>query len=393
LFSIYKGSLEDMQIGVVSLETGEREILIESGCQSHFITTGHLVYTVADGSLLAVPFNPSRLEPTGSAIPIMEGFIVRSGGPSDFSCSLNGSLVYLGGVAIEKALVQVDRQGTERVLSDKLYNYHPPSLSPDDKKIAMSIPSEGEGDIWIYDIEQDTLTRLTYEGNNLYPVWTPDGRRVAFSSNKEGTYDLYWRLADFSSPAEPLYTSQIGKHEITFDPDEKFLVFRQTDPTTGMDIWILPLDGKDTPRPFLNTSFMECSPMLSPDGRWLAYVSDETGKSEVYVRSFPDPSGIRRQVSVEGGIEPLWAKNGKELFYRSNNRIFAASVETEPTFRVLAREALFEDYYWYSGAHTAYDVNSDGTWFVMLKGLEQSSEVIVVQNWFEELKRLIPKGK
>jgi len=393
LFTILKSSLDDMQIGVVSLETGEVKILIDLGSQARYISTGHIVYTVPDGTLLAVPFNPTRLEVTGAAIPIMEGITVKEGGASDFMLSTNGSLVYAGEWSSERALVLVDRQGRERVLTDKKHSYSSPSFSPDGKKIAVSIIIKGKGDIWIYDIEQDTLTRLTFEGNHYYPVWTPDGRRVAFSSSRAGDYDLYWKRADFSGTADPLLVKEGEQGEISFAPDGKLLVFRDRHPITSRDIWILPLDGERTPKPFLNTSFDERSPMLSPDGRWLAYVSNESGRSEVYVRTFPDLSGSRWQVSTDGGTEPLWAKNGKELFYKGSNRLFSASIETEPTFKVGTREALFEDVYWHSASHTLYDIHPDGKRFVMVKGLEQSSELIVVQNWFEELRRAFQAEK
>jgi serine/threonine protein kinase/Tol biopolymer transport system component len=393
LFSILRASLDDMQIGVVSIETGEVKILIDPGCQPRYISTGHIIYTVPDGSLLAVPFNPSRLEVTGPAIPLKEGITVRDGGASDFMLSMNGSLVYAGEVSSERALVLVDRQGRERILTDKRHDYFSPSFSPDGKKIAVTISLTGKRDVWIYDIEQDTLTRLTFEGSHYYPVWTPDGKRVAFSSSMAGTYDLYWKLADFSGTAEPLLVKEGEQLEISFTPEGKLLVFRERHPVTSRDIWILPLDGERTPQPFLNTSFNERSPMLSPDGRWLAYVSDDSGRSEIYVRTFSDLSGSRWQVSTDGGTEPLWAKNGKELFYRGSNRFFSASIETEPTFKVGTREALFEDVYWNSAVHTLYDIHPDGKRFVMVKGLQQRSELIVVQNWFEELRHAFQAEK
>jgi len=394
LFTIWGGSLEDASIGLANLETGEVKLLLERGTCPRYAHTGHIVYGGADGSLLAVPFDLKRLEVTGPVISILDDINVTSGGSADFAFSRNGSLVYLKGFSSNRTLVLTDRKGNEQSLTREQRVFRAPRFSPDGKRMAVEIFDKRKYDIWVYELEQGPLTRLTFEWNNLYPVWTPDGRRVAFSSNRAGSYDLYWKQADGSGAAEPLFTAEFSQWEISFSPDGGLLVYREVHPDTGRDIWILPLEGERKPQPVLQTSFRECTPMLSPDGRWLAYTSDESGRNEIYVRAISDSGGGRWQVSTGGGTEPLWSWDGRELFYRSGNNIMSAAIETEPIFKVQTRKVLFGGDYEKNSSHTNYDIHPDNKRFVMIKSpLEMSTEMIVVLNWFEELKRLVPTEK
>lgn len=395
LFTNWAASIENASIGIASLETGEVKILLAGGTYPRYTSTGHIVYGGADGSLMAVPFDLSKFELKGPRISLLENIDVKSGGPANFAVSHNGSLVYLTGSASNRTIVMVDRQGNEQSLTKEEHGFRAPRISPDGERVTVEIQDQSLLDIWIYKLEHGPLTRLTFEGNNLYSLWTPDGKRIVFSSNRAGTYDLYWKKADGSSAAEPLLTTEFSQYETSFSPDGKLLVYRETHPSTGMDIWILPLEGERKPRPFLNTSSEERTPMLSPDGRWLAYTSTESGRNEIYVRTFPDASGGRWQVSIGGGTEPLWSRDGQELFYRSrDNRMVSVAVETEPMFTSGARKVLFEDVYVRRYQHTNYDIHPDNKRFVIIKPSERiSTEMIVVLNWFEELRRLFPPGK
>lgn len=394
LFTIWTGSLNEASIGVASLETGEVKPLLEEGTYPRYTHTGHVVYGGTDSSLLAAPFDPTRLELTGPRISFLENIDVKGGGAANFTISRNGSLVYLRGSSYNLVIVMTDRQGNEQSLIKEEQGFRAPRFSPDGKRVAVRIYDGGTYDIWVYELEHGPLTRLTFEGINFYPIWTPDGKRVAFISDRAGTYDLYWKKADGSSAAEPLLTAEFGQLGTSFSPDGKLLVYRETHPNTGRDIWILPLEGERKPQPFLNTSFNEGSAMLSPDGRLLAYTSDESGKDEVYVRTFPDPGGGRWQVSTGGGTEPLWSRDRRELFFRSMNKIMSVTIETEPMFKVGNREVLFEDVYEKTPWHTNYDIHPDNKRFVMVKSPEKiSTEMIVVLNWLEELRRLVPTKK
>jgi serine/threonine-protein kinase len=392
VFTSWSGSLEGARIGVLSLETGEVKRLPVGGTYPRYANTGHLVYGGVDGSLVAVRFDLARLEVIGSPVPILEGIMVKREGSAEFTLSHNGSLVYLRGPADHGMLVMVDRRGMARPLMEKPGHFHEPRFSPDGQHIALTTLEGGSHNIWIYDLEQGTLSRLTFE-EGASPAWTPDGSRVAFS-NRAGTGGLFWISADGSSPAEPLLTAEHYQlDQGPWSPDGQLLVFTERNSTTGRDIWVLPLKGERTPRPFLQTQYMEVSPMLSPDGRWLAYGSNESGRYEVYVRAFPDSGGGKWQISTEGGTEPLWAPNGRELFYRSGDTMVAVVIEAEPMFRVGTRSVLFEVAYAHRVSATNYDIHPDGERFVMVKSEEVSPELIVVLNWFDELKRRVPGGK
>jgi serine/threonine-protein kinase len=385
LFTAWNGKPEDAHVGVVSLETGELKYLLP-GTDARYSTTGHLVYASADGSLLIAPFDPDRLEVTGPAVPIIEGVSVSWRGSASFTLSRDGTLIYLSRSVARRSVVFVDRDGVERPLTDERRGFMDPRFAPGGDRLAVSIYDGITRDVWVYGLEDGILSRLTFTGENRYPAWTSDGRRVAFSSYREGAAALFWAPADGSGAAERLLTAQHDQYPGSWTLDGRSLIYHEMNPTSGRDIWVLPLDEDRTPWPYLQESHEELSPRLSPDGRWLAYVSNESGRHEVYVRAFPAP-GSRWQVSTGGGTEPLWAPGGRELFYRSDNELMAAAIETEPTFRLLTREALFEDPYVRRFFYTNYDIHSDGERFVMIKSGEESAQLIVVLNWFEELRR------
>jgi Tol biopolymer transport system component len=254
--------------------------------------------------------------------------------------------------------------------------------------------------LWLYDLTRDTLTRFTFEGDlNQAPIWTPDGRRIVFNSNKEGPRKLFWQLADGGGGLERLSTSQTPSVQVprSWSPDGKLLAFHEATPDTQRDIWVLGLSDRKA-EPFLRTRFTEGAPSFSPDGRWLAYVSDESGRPEIYAQPYPGPGG-KWQISAEGGLEPSWNRNGRELFYRSGNKMMAVEVATDPTFSAGKPKMLFEGQYVASVfplTGIAYDVSSDGQRFLMVKETEPSrdaDQIHVVLNWTEELKRRLPASK
>ncbi|MDP2577143.1 MAG: hypothetical protein Q8W48_05485, partial [Candidatus Palauibacterales bacterium] len=383
--AFFSGS--ESNVVVLTLETGEAKTVIQSGTHARYVETGHLVYGSVDGSLLAVPFDLKRLEVTGPPVSLLEGLMVKPTLAAEFAISPNGSLVYLAGELADLSLVTVDRQGVEQILLEGLRLPEAPRFSPDGGRIALAVEEGGNRDIWIYEMEQGTLSRLTFEGDNRYPVWTPAGDRVHFTTDRVSTdRDLFWRLADGSGAAELLLTHEGQVWEGAWSPDAKWLAFRAIGPTTGRDLYVLPLEGDGTARTYLQTTFDERSPAISPDGRWLAYASNEAGRDEVYVRAFPEPGG-RWQVSADGGTEPLWAPSGRELFYRDDDKFVAVAIETEPVFRTGAREVLFEGAFVANSSHANYDISPDGERFVLIKGSEESNQLVIVLNWFEELRR------
>ena len=391
LFTIWTST--GPQIVLLSLETGEQKVLL-AGRQAHYAPTGHLVYALEEtGTLMAAPFDLATLEVTGDAVPLLQEVRHSSPGLVDYSFSTNGTLVYVPGGESEGGhnLVWVDRQGAVEpvgTLPGGFYGY--PRVSPDGQRLAVTIPP----DIWVYDLSRPTLTRLTFEGDNALLLWTPDGQHVTFRSLRAGVQNIFWKLADGSGEAERLTTGDFRQNSTSWSPDGQILAFYQFSGVGGSsdrDIWVLPLEGDRQPQPFLQTQFNEGAPIFSPDGRWLAYVSDESGRNEIYVQPFPGPGG-KRQISTEGGAEPVWAPNG-ELFYRNGVPMMAVEITTEPGFSAGTPRLLFEGTYRASpsGFSVWYDVTPDGQRFLMVQPqLGAGVQIHVVENWFEELKRLVP---
>jgi len=385
------------QVAVYSVGTSQRRNLIQEGTQPRYAPSGHLVYAQG-GSLMAVPFDPQRLISTGTALPVVGGVLQSAvSGAAQYSISATGSLVYVsGGVqSAQSRLVWVSRNGVEQPLPAPAHAYLGPRLSPDGRRIAVVI-EEQETQIWQYDLSRDTLTRLTFEGNNnLVPIWTPDGKRLAFISDKEGPENIFWQLADGSGGLERLTTSDYTHVPHSWSPDGQLLAFVEVSPTTGWDIWVLRIGDRKT-QPFLRTPFNESVPRFSPDGRWLAYISNESGRFEIYVQPYPGPGG-KWQISTEGGTEPAWNPNGRELFYRSGDRMMAVDIATQPGFAAGKPRMLFEGPYEPAPiTNPNYDVSPDGQRFLMLKPVEGEqavpTQINVVLNWFEELKRRVPTG-
>jgi Tol biopolymer transport system component len=249
-------------------------------------------------------------------------------------------------------------------------------------------------------VTRDTLTRLSFEGtNNSYPLWTPDGKHVIYRSLRSGQWNLFWKPADSSGVEERLTTSEYLQTALSVSPDGRTLVYTQLNPKTNYDLMAIPLEGERKPQTILGTPFDDRIAQFSPDGHWLAYISNESGRYEVYVQPFPGPGG-KQQVSTEGGTEIVWAKNG-ELFYRTGGnreKMMAVEVETQPTLRIGKPHLLFEGTYLNNAANGAfspnYAVTPDGQRFLMLKDSEQAqpgpTQINVVLNWFEELKQKVP---
>lgn len=400
-------TLEAAQTVVRSLETGERRALIPGASYARYVPTGHLVYiqSATPGTLLAAPFDLSRLEVTGAPFPVVEGVMMSPNGSAQFSFSHLGALVYVPGGAVQAAastLVWVDRQGAVEQLGAPSQQYSDPRLSPDGRRLAVRIVG-ASADIWVYDIPRGTLTRLTFEGSNQHPQWTPDGRRVAFRSNRAGPINLFWKPADGSGAAERLTTSENATQSpSSWSSDGQVLAFFQRsvgedDSNTLRDIWVLPIEGERKPRPFLQTPFEEAGAVFSPDGNWLAYMSTESGRQEIYMQPFPGPGG-KSQISTEGGREPIWARNGREIFYRNGNQMMAVEITTEPTFSAGTPKMLFEGGNFQAAvmSRAHYDVTPDGQRFVMIQlgGSDSApAQINVVLNWFEELKRRVPTGQ
>jgi serine/threonine-protein kinase len=386
---------DDAQIKVQRIDSKEQKILLRGGTSARYIPTGHLTYYRA-GTLMAVPFDAKALEVTGPPAPVIEGVMAANTGNAQYSVSDVGSLVYIAGTpqTANASLVWVNRQGISQTLPAPPRQYRAPRLSPDGTKVAVGIGN----DVWIYDIPRDTLTRFTFEDSNAgtAAVWTPDGKRVAFPSNRAGPTNLFWKAADGSGAEERLTTSPNLQRVGSLSPNGRTMFFSDVSPKTGSDLWWVSLDGERKPQAFLQTQFLEASGLFSPDGRWVSYVSDESGRQEIYVRPFPGPGG-KWQISTEGGSEAAWSPKGNEMFFRSGGRkekMMVVDYQTQPTFSAGKPRLLFEGNYSAGNQGAFYGVAPDGQRFLMMKPVEQQqtslTQIHVVLNWFEELKRRVP---
>jgi len=381
------------QIAVLSLATGERRVILEGGTNPRYATSGHIVFARA-GAILAAPFDLSRLEVTGSAVTLIEGIRIEEWGAAQFALSPEGTLVYVsGGPAWIGNFSWVDLQGISKPLAAPAQAYGPVSLSPDGQRLAVTVVG-ATSDVWVYELTRGTFTRLTVEGSNYRPVWTPDGRRIVYQrSSGPNQFQIVWQLADGSGAEEVLTTSDYPWWPASLSPNGKLLAFQQNDPDTGTDLSILPLEGDRQPYSWVKTKFNEWGAAFSRDGKWIAYTSDESGQYEVYVRPFPG-SGGKRQLSNAGGEEVIWSPDGRTLFYREGLKWMSVAVQTQPEFRAAAPRLMFEGPY-LNVPGVSYDVAPDGRRFIMLEeSVKQppTTHLNAVINWFEELKRRVPGG-
>jgi hypothetical protein len=384
---------------VATLPDGRRKKLHRGAAWSRYLPSGHLIY-LHRGSLFAMPFHLDRLEPAGTPVPVLEGVSQSTlSGVARFDFSLTGTAVYeKGGGEQDKVTIQwLDSAGKTAPLLAKPGIYTSPRLSPDGRLLALSETTGGNYDVWVYDLQRDTMTRLTFDPQrDEYPVWTPDGRHIVYLA---GTAMAMIR-ADGAGKPQPLTESRQVQRPFSFTPDGKRLAFVE-----GWDLWTLPLEGgpdqtrAGKPEPFLKSRFQERSPAFSADGKWLAYESNETGRAEIFVRSFPD-SGAKWQISSGGGAMPVFSRNGRELFYRTfDSRIMVTPYRVSGGSFVADKPRLWsEKRFTTTGFFPNFDPAPDGKRFaVLMPGADSGeqkprSQVTFLFNFFDELRRKVPPG-
>jgi len=391
LFSA-QGGVTDDAVYVESLPAHERRFIVK-GSAPHYLPTGHLAF-VQGGTLFAVRFDPSRLEAKGEPVTLLEGIRQTRVGQPLISYSDVGSIVYVPTTADpgSNALVWVDRAGNEQPAGASGRPYAQPRLAPDGNRLVTAMRGNSE-DLWLLDLARGTSSRLTSDTNTSFPVWTPDGRRLTLASAKGGSYSIYWRPVDGSAPDEPLMSGKWPYYPFSWAPDGKSLALVSVNPKTLQDIEVLNVDRKGATQPFVDTPFREGAPVFSPDGKWIAYVSDDTGRFEIYVRPFPGP-GEKVPISTGGGNEPVWPRNGRQLFYREGDSLMAVDVELTPTFSAGKPRKLFEKPYERSIAlWPDYDASPDGQRLLMVRRemrAPPATHINVVLNWLSDLKRKLP---
>jgi len=387
LFALHR-SEDRFSIVVESLASHQRKMLIESGFAPRYSTSGHIVFGRGT-SVLAVPFDLGRLEVTGTPVTLVEHVATEPrNGLASFRLSKSGSLVFEPDRSLAgRKLVWVDRTGAETPLPIAPRAFWTARVSPDGKTLAFTAADGGRLDIWIYDIGSEKLTRITSEGENNAPMWTPDGRWLTFASNRNGLHHIIRQPADGSGVAESVVSSRDILLPGSWTADNRTLLYTDRPPTDKLRMFALHIDRASTSEPLGNRSF----PSLSPDGRWLAFVSEETGQREVYVEAFP-ASGFRHQISVGGGGDPVWSRDGRTVFYKNRDDLFRVGVDRSRGFSAGKPERLFERQY--VRADLDYDVAPTER-FLMIKPSEEElkpSQLKVVVNWVDELARRVPSG-
>jgi serine/threonine-protein kinase len=398
------GASVETALEVVDVSTGERKVVQRGGYYGRYVPTGHILY-VQDATLFALAFDLDRLEAVGSQMPVLEGIESQPGeGSSQFDVSENGILGYVSGSAALMAfpVVWVDREGRIEPLWQEEGIYGTPRLSPDGRRLALSALRDGNWDVWTYDIERSVATRLTFgEGYDADPVWSPDGKWIAFSSDREGPPTVFRKRTDGTGAAERLHEPGAVSFAapLTWSPDGKVIILMTVGDKTADDLYFLHLEGEEPLEPFLVTPFSEDSPAFSPDGRWIAYVSNETGRPEIYVSSYPLGAG-KWQISDSLGGQPRWSRDGRELFFRSAEGVMSVEVDGRGESFIAGRPRPLFTGPFLGGiggvsvpglSFADYDVSADGSRFVMFTGGANdagAATVNLVTGWFDELRRL-----
>jgi serine/threonine-protein kinase len=400
-------------VAVLDLRTGQWRTLIPSGTQAAYVDTGHLVY-LEGGAFWAVPFDVAALDIAGDPVPVIESvtrFIPANEATANLAISNHGTLVYApvegGGT---RSLVWVDRRGAEEPITAGQQPFMHPRLSPDGARVAVVTSGPRGFEYWTWDFAVQRLTPLQFGPSGSFTVWSRDSRYLIFNpinspiNSSSGRTRLSRRAVDGTGTAEPLTDGDRTQRPVDISPDGRRIVFEQYTPTNSYDLMVLALDAPSTDpgrtSPLLDTAADERNASIAPDGRWIAYESNKSGRSEIYVRPFPNVGDAEHPITTEGGRTPVWSLAGGELFFVSGSGLMAVAVQTTPSLRVGNPTRLFEaqsrilDGRRLGNTGRTFDVSRDGQRFLMLKGAAAADSalpsIVVVQNWFEELLAKMP---
>lgn len=417
LFTAYRGGpdVDKATIEVVPLADRRRKTLVRGGSSPLYVATsngvGHLLYS-NKGTLFAIPFDLNRLATRGTAVPVLDGIAYEGiGGAPHFDISRTGILVYRKasrGAADRVTTIQwLEAAGKKERLLAKPGAYGAPSLSPDGKRLAVEVGAESRRDVWVYDTQREGLTPLTFGGGfYVSPIWSPDGRYVVFGS-AGSVAGMFWARAD--GAGQPWALTQ-GKNDrpSSFSPDGKRLAYFEQDNASGsvgLQIWTVPVEDSGgqlragKPEQFLKTQFRDCCPVFSPNGQWLAYESNESGRTEVYVRAFrPGAAGQggKWPISNGGGESPRWSRKDRELLYQAGDQMMAVKYMVKDDVFVAEKPRVWAAKL---GGATDFDLSPDGKRLAVVTPVEtpeppkREHEVTMVFNFFDELRRRAPVGK
>ena len=398
LFTVWIGSgLNEAVIAAVNLETGEHRTLFE-GARARYVSSGNVVFYRA-GRYQVMAFDPSRLEPTSEPRPVLAN--TRREHPNGnneqvFDFSMGGTLVSIPGedYADRSSLVWIHRDGTREKLPFDEAAFTSARVSPDGARIAATKTLAGGFDIWIYDLDRDLEERLTREANNFKPVWHPSGQRLAFASTRGGSFSVYQKRLDSSAPVEPMLEGPLDETPSSWSGDGSTLAIVQSAPGSGNDILLVEIEDASSKRHLVQTPFSDLAPVISPDGKWVAFASSLSGRSEIYVQSVHE-SGGRVRISTDGGVQPLWSPTTNELYFRNRDKAMAVRYETDGNRFEAGAPAVFLEMPaepTFGMGRITWDVAPDGVRFLVLEqsaGSPPRDEIHVTTNWFEELKELV----
>ena len=380
-FAVVNVNDGDVKLQLLSLRTGGRADLMAGNVFARYAHPGQLIVQNEDLSVSAVPFDLSAGRVTGSPTVILPSVLQTVGNAGEFAVARNGVFAYMPGGAPRRTVVSVDRTGRADVLIARPGAYDDARFSPDRSRVVLAEGVGSRRDLWLYDLARATMSRLTFESDNFFPTWSPDGRRIAFTSRRTGPAGIFVISADGAPAPRALVNTNVLSFTGSFSADGRTLYYRRTDPKLGFDIFSVVLDDTaHVERAVLQTRFNESAPMVSPNGRLLAYVSDESGRSEIYVRRL---EGTDRQwlLTTDGGMEPLWRRDGRELYFRRGPDVFAVSVYGDSTPRFGNAVKLFSGSYVANTRSTNFDVSPDGKRFLMIRAERSDEQIDVTTDW------------
>ncbi|HET6668709.1 MAG TPA: protein kinase [Pyrinomonadaceae bacterium] len=395
--------LDNANVALLDLNTHKHKILIKGGAFARYLSAGYIVYARGN-AMQAVPFNLKTLQVTGSPVTVLENVMMSpSNARVQFSLSRDGDLIYLEGRSDDsrdaaQPLVWLDRQGSEQILTEARQRFSKPRLTADGRTLFVEV-ADPEAAIWAYDMNRGTLTRVTHGGVSYGPVPSPDGTRVAYEATRDGVAGALLARIDGSGEQRLTSTKRVDI-PTSWSPDGKVLALTSFGESGHYEVRLIPVEGDPTPQMFVQGPFNAGGARFSQDGHWVAYVSDESGSNEVYVRPYPE--GTRQQISAAGGTQPVWSSNGRELFFRSGDQLMAVSITPGTNFSAGKPVALFsrstpdDSSGMAYGFMADYDVSNDGRRFVFPKHNPDSSNVPrprVILDWFFELKRITTAGR
>ena len=393
IIQIWKGSPGQNEIAAVSLKTGKLTTVVK-GTYARFLAPNKLLYGTSDGRVFATDFDENKLAVVGEPVQVLDRVQAETrNGTLQFAVSQSGTLVYIPGEAAAREIVWVAHDGTETPIDSTWTGaFNDVTLSPDGSRLAMTLIADDGGAIWVKRLPNGSLTRLSFIGAADRAVWTPDGRSVAYMASREGKRTAWMRRADGSNDEQPVNRKAPQLDEITFSPDGRFTVFRTQGTSANTRKLLVASTGVDsTPRPLVKTEYDNFGAAISPDGKWLAYTSNESKQNEVYVRPFPSVDSARWTISVNGGAEARWSRNGRRLFYRTPaGDMMAVQVAAGDAFVPNTPVKLFTNPHLAADSfHQTYDVDLEDRRFIMIRSSQKNAQTLgVVINWGAEIGRM-----